>query len=200
MLVFDARDWNAAKGQTAILTGSRKEIELHVSCTKEVRLLGVSEGKKIPLHSGTTFRVRAKAEGFDSLILVGTGQTEYGYSLRDIARQDGEPIDHENPPAAPMPGQDNLLLAMRRIMQEEMRRNRAPVMDPEDLPWSTRYEVDEDDFEFEEEMHSRSQQQQQTEPGTTPPAGAVEPASPGDASASPQEPREPLAQPPLAAE
>jgi hypothetical protein len=51
-----------------------------------------------------------------------------------------------------MPGQDNLLLAVRRILRAEADRNRPPVMDPEDLPWADRYVIDEDDERFEEEL------------------------------------------------
>ena len=190
MLVFDATEWQAGKGREKIALSEIHQIEISVSCTQDVQLFGVSEDKTVPLKIGREFRIRCKTKGFLHLELKGKPQVEFGYRIRTIERQDGEPLNSDNPPDPPMPGQDNLLLQMRRIMNENMRRDRPPVLEPEGLgPFGTRYEVDEDDYRFEEDIAFEAQQAREqsevSDPPEPPPPAAAEP---------PPEPPEPPSQ------
>lgn len=194
---FDATEWSLGSETTVLPL----ELEVHhhvqvrVSCSKEVTLLGVCEEKEIPLQSGQTFRFRGQLRNFQALALRGTGKTVYGYSFKEIPRQDGEALSDEKPASPPLPGNDNLLLSMRRLMQQEHRRNMPPVCDPEtDLP--DRYTIEDDDFRFEEEIAQElasSQQNPQavtvqaSEPPQNGPAAAAEPPTQG--SSEPGEPK-----------
>lgn len=183
---FNAEEWNAAKGTRKIELSAVHFIEITVSCSKAVQLLGVRGDKKVPFQSGNSFRFRGKVQGFDYLELKGTGQTEFGWRLRELPRQDGEPLNHDNPPAPPMPGNENMLLAMRRIFQQELRRNRSPVMEPEDLP--DRYSIDDDDWEFEEELAERLQAERQAREAEA--SNRPEPPAPGTPATPSQRPAE----------
>lgn len=154
MQVFN-ENWKAAKGETRISLDARHHIQIQVSCTQDVQLLGLRGKEEIPLKIGREFRIRAQTKGFDALVLKGA--TEYGYSVLDIPRQDGEPLNDDNPPAPPMPGANNLIAQMQRLMRDEFNRHRPPVLDPEDLPWQERYVIDDDDYDFEEEIFASKQ-------------------------------------------
>lgn len=150
---FD-HDWNSSK-QPVTFEPEKGRTEITVSCAKPVELRGVREdGSSVLLHSGTSFRLVATFRSYPSVVLRSQANTEFGYRVRHDPRQDGEPLNHDNPPAPPLPGNDNMLLQVKRIIQDEMRRNRPPVLDPEDLPFSNRYMVDEDDERFEEELYA----------------------------------------------
>lgn len=149
---FNAENWASSKEPVSFDPEPGKT-EVRVSCSKPVEIRGIKpDGSSVLLHSGTSFRLVATFRSFSSVVLRGSGKTEFGYSILHDARQDGEPIDHRDPPAPPMPGADNLLLQVKRIIQNEMRANRPPVLEPEDLPFANRYMVDDDDERFEEEL------------------------------------------------
>jgi hypothetical protein len=128
------------------------QYRIEVNSLDPVDLRGLRDGEWVLLHTGPRWGISPKFLGFESLRLSSSTGIEYGFKCRQIFRQDGEPLNDDNPPAPPMPGQDNLLLAVRRILRAEAERNRPPVMDPEDLPWADRYVIDEDDERFEEEL------------------------------------------------
>lgn len=159
MLEFNADEWSVAKGSRKIELTERHYLEVRVSCTKMVTVYGVSGQKKVPLQSGTQFRCRARTTGFTHVEIKGTGQTEFGYTTRQIPIQDGEPLTHEKPAAPPLPSATNLVAQIARTIRQEMRYQRDPVMEPEDHPFATRYEVDDDDFEFEEDIVERTRRE-----------------------------------------
>lgn len=198
MLVYDAENWNAAKGKKKIEIEPCHHIEVRVSSTKDVQVLGVRSSEEIPLKIGREFKLKAKARGFDAIILKGTGQTQYGFMIVHHARRDQDATSPDNPPAPPMPGANNLIAQMRQVAQQEMARNRMPVMDPEDLPFSNRYLVDDDDYDFEEELVEKarlaSQQQDEAEPG----GETLEPETEPQPLAAPEAPPQPGEELPVA--
>lgn len=154
MLVYNA-EWKAGRGTRLLDLQLPGEAVIQVSSVKPVTLQALRDGSWVPLHTGTTFKVSAKFESFEKARLVGTGQSEYGYRCHLMVRQNGEPLDDADPPAPPMPGEGaNMLLKIRAMMREEFKRNRTPILEPEDLPFANRYEVEWDDERFEEDLLS----------------------------------------------
>lgn len=149
MRVFDA-SWQYGEGtlELELPPVARAYLVVQVSCTEPVTLLGMREGKAIPLQTGPQWRARIKASDFEAFAL--SGSVPFGYSVQARELQDGDPINDEDPPAAPMPGADNLVAQFHRMLRDNARRNAAPYMDPEELPFSTRYEVEDND-RFEED-------------------------------------------------
>lgn len=185
MQVFNAHLLTTSKGSVQIPLDEKHSILLQVASLKDVKLYGLSEGKKVLLKAGQAIRLRFKTQGFHTLELKGTGETEFTYQIEERNMHDGEPLDDENPPAVPMPKAGNLLLEMRALIDNEAARTRTPILDPEDLPWAERYVIDDDDMDFEEEIHARSlasQQKPKVEdpepplPLTTPPQAGPEDA------------------------
>lgn len=198
MLVFDANEWRVGRGKVQVEASSRHQIEVCVSCTQDVQLLGLCEKAETPLKVGREFRVRAQTKGFDALVLKGKPNCEFGYRVRMIERQDGERVDRSDPPAPPMPSNNNLLLQIKNLVNQEMRRNSTPVLEPEDLPWADRYSVEDDDYRFEEDLF---QSKQNPEPGDgqegAPEAQTSQPPVP---EGQPRGEEPPLDDPKLAAE
>lgn len=155
MLVYDAFEWRKGVGKTVVPSTNVHQVEILVSCSKEVQVFGMCKGEAIPLKVGKEFRFKAKALGFESFVLSGTGQTEYGFRVKELARQDGEPLNADNPPAPPLPRSDNLVQKLHSIMRENARRQRLPVLEPDSDFFSMRYAIEEDDGEFEEEIIER---------------------------------------------
>lgn len=158
MQAYKAHEWQAASKETRLELDTRHSIQVQVSCNQDVQLLGVREKAEIPLKVGREFRVKMASEGFEAIILRGTDKITYGYCLKEMPRQDGEPLNNLNPPSPPLPGDDNLLLQIRNIARQEMMRTRMPNLDPEDLPFFDRYEIPEDEDELFEEEIIQSQQ------------------------------------------
>lgn len=153
MLVFEAEDYHVGKGTVLRdIDLIVSEIEVSVSCTSDVHLTAVSGKKRVLLQTGQAYRFRGRLLGFQRLELKGAPGVEFAYRIRPIDRQVGEPLDDRNPPSVPMPQADNLLLQMRKLFQEDLKARRPPVMEPEDLAFASRYEVDDDDLAFEEEI------------------------------------------------
>lgn len=184
-------EWLVSKATKKIPTSNAHQLEISVSCTQDVQLFGVRGSEKVPLKIGREWRFKTRVKGFDRLELKGKPAVEYGYRVVSRPVQDGEPLNSDNPPAVPLDTGDNLLLQVKRLMRDEFNRNRSPVLEPEDLPWASRYEIDDDDFDFEEEIHSS---QQKSEPAqnpdpdpeaTQPPLAAAEPPPQSDGTTSP---------------
>lgn len=149
---FDLYAWKVGKNRLARPLGARCAVTLKVSCTAAVQVRLVQGSEEVPIKTGSEFTIRFKTREAEQLIIEGTKDVEYGYSLELRDLQDGDPINDQDPPAPPMPGNSNLLLQMRNIMRQEMRRSQQPVFDPEDLPGAGRYEIDDEDYYFEEEI------------------------------------------------
>ena len=176
---YNSYEWQLGKNKTAIAVENRHQIEIRVSCTQDVQVLGVRGSEEIPIKIGRDFRFKAKTEGFEKLVLKGKPSTEYGYSVREISRQDAEALNDDNPPAPPMPGANNLIAQMRRIAAEEARANRTPVLEPEDLPFGDKYVIEEDDYDFEEEIFaSRQKEEEDKRRDAADPPPADPPAAP----------------------
>lgn len=168
---YNIEEWQRAVGKTTIDVEERHYIQIQVSCSQDVQVFGVSKEAEIPLKIGREFKFKAKTAGLDQVIIKGKPATPYGLCIKHRAIQDGDPIDHENPPSPPIPGEGNMLLKIRSIMQQQARNNRQPVLEPEDLPFATRYEIEDDDDRFEEEIIASMQNSQHNneptgEPGT----------------------------------
>lgn len=172
MLEFNAHDWKVAeKKVTFDLDEATCFVQVRVSSTQAVTLYGVRGKARIPLQSGPQYRCRAKVEAFDALELE--AEVAFGYTFDILERQDGEPIDHENPPAIPMPSPKNLVQQFQQMMRDQARRKRLPIAEPEDLPGSARYAIEDEDFDFEEEIF---QSQQNPEPENRPNEAQSEPS------------------------
>lgn len=187
MQAFD-ENWTAEEGKTEIDLGEKAQVQINVSCTQDVQVLGVRGQEKIPLKIGREYRFKVRTGSFEKLIIQGKPKTPYGLRIQYFEMQDGEPINDDNPPAPPMPGADNLLLQMRQIVQAEMKRNSSPVLDPEDLPFASRYEVDDEDYDFEEEILLASQQSAEADGETDPPVAEPQPHSAAEPPADGEEP------------
>lgn len=189
MQVFD-NEWASTKDPVTWECLPNSQSEVRVSCTSNVELRGIrDDGTSVLLHAGSVFRITAYFRGYRELLLRGSGD-EFGYRVRQIPRQDGEPLNKDNPPAPPVPGNDNLLLQVRRIMRAEFDRNRAPYLDPEDFPQAGRYEIEDDDYLFEEEIGQQrlAEREREAQPASQP--------DPGPSSDLPtQEPSQPPAAP-----
>lgn len=190
MLEFNAHDWKVAKKSVEIpLDETIQFVQIRVSCIENVTLYGLFGKTKVPLQNGPQYRCRAKVQNFEALRLEVKSDIEFGYTFDQLPRQDGEPIDHENPPALEMPGATNMVAQIQSMIRAEAKRNRLPVGEPEDLPGSGRYDIEEDDYEFEEELIERRKadlvSKQKTEPKT---GGTLEPGEPGDPPPAPEAP------------
>ncbi len=148
--------WLASSAPISISTDLAAYIEIRVSSAKDCQLFGLRDKTKIPLKIGREFRIRCRTKNFDSLLLSGTGKTSFGYTINQAPLQNGEALNSDNPPSPPIPNSDNLVLQMRNLIDSNNRHSRMPVLDPEELPFSTRYEVDEPDdgseIMFEEDI------------------------------------------------
>lgn len=184
-------EWLVSKATTKIPISSAHQLEISVSCAQDVQLFGVRGSEKIPLKIGREWRFKTKVKGFDRFELKGKTATDYGYRVVSRPIQDGEPLNSDNPPAVPLDTGDNLLLQVKRLMRDEFNRNRSPVLEPEELPWATRYEVEEDDYDFEEELlasKQKSSPNQNPDPdaeATQPPPAAAEPPPQSEDATSP---------------
>lgn len=163
MPVFNAQEWEAKKGTIAFAVTPRHMVDIWVSCTKEVQVLGVRDQTEIPLKSGTTFRFLGKLEGYEKVKVKGTGQTQYGIKVIETPLQNGEDISDERPPVIPVPEPSNLLLKMRQMSRAHHVASRMPVLEPEDGPSFRSYEFDDDDdVLFEEEAFAKRQEERKT--------------------------------------
>lgn len=166
MLVFDG-SWNVGKREIKVKIPPHASVKVRYSSTKQIQVLGVRSGKKIPLEIGLQGQFKAKAKGFEEVIIRGTGETEFGYSVDIQERQLGEPLNDDDPPAIPLKQPDNLVQAIMRQANEFNRQFRHARLEPEDLPGANRHMIDDDDWDFEEELvarHSSSQQKEEQEP------------------------------------
>lgn len=194
MLEFDG-DWRSSVSLVERPVPASQEVEVRVSCAKVVSLYGRFEGGKwVMLHSEAgSWRVRAKFN-FDHLRLQGDGKHEFGYRFRDMDRTGAEPVDDSRPADPPLPGKDNILLQVRRIMRQEFERNRAPYLEPEELPYGDRYVIDEDDERFEEEI--AAEQRRETKPRPKSPGlGGSEPLAESDQEEKATDPPEKVEKP-----
>lgn len=176
-------DWKAHKGTLKIdLFEPRNRIKVKVASSKEVKMFGVRGKEKVPLKIGAEFRFAEVLGGFDRLLLIGTGDTEFGYSVSVMPFR-AEEIDPTEPASPPLPNANaNMLLQIKRLFEEENRRNRIPVFDPEDLPGASRYDIDDEDgVLFEEDIWQRAQdkkreqEEKRAEEATQPPTTPVDP-------------------------
>lgn len=163
MQAFKSSDWQAVEKTYELEVYPRHFVEAQVSCTQTVTLQGVlvletDNGEteiKVPLMSGNQFRFKETVSGFVRLIFQ--AEVPFGLRLIDRPKQDGEPLTHENPPPPPLPGADNLVARIQRIMRDQANASRPPRLDPEDMPLARRYMVADDDEDFEEEMLAKAQ-------------------------------------------
>lgn len=203
MRVFNADEWHVGMGVVSIETAPVQSLDLSVSCTEAVEVYGMREGAEhaVLLHvtkGSETFR--AKFKGFVSIDLYGPDKVEFGYRAITRVMQDGEPIDHENPPAPPAPNPKNMLAQIRQLMRDEFTRNRLHLLEPEELPFADRYLVDEDDYDFEEERGAKAlaARKRKREENVTPPSS--EPPVEGEAENPPAPPNRTPPQPQLSSE
>lgn len=160
MPVFDGEEWQAGHGDVEIEVTSRHMVDVQVSCTKTVQLLGVpgTPGTSaVVLKTGTEWRFRGPVKNFEKIVIRGTGQTPFGFRIDHSPRQHGEPLSDERPPVVDLPEPSNLVAKMRRMAQDHHRFSRMPVLEPEDGPSFARYEYeDEDELDFEEEAYEKA--------------------------------------------
>ena len=167
MLVYDSGEWTVGKNKVTVDLGEIHQVEVKVSCLQDVQMLGLRQAKgktikleKVPLKVGREFTERMKLKGFHAIELVGKKNVNYGFRITEIPRQDGEPLNNDNPPEVPMPGADNLVAQFHNMMRENARQN-SLLLEPEDLPFGEKYVVDDDDHEFEEDIFQRLQEESQ---------------------------------------
>lgn len=162
MREFDS-EWQATKGSFEFEVSEAHQVDLWVSCTKKVQVLGLpaEKGKAaVVLKSGEEFRFRAPLYGFRKVIVQGTGETPFGLRARHSPRQPDEVIDPEPAKVLSLPEPSNLVAKMRRLAAEHHRFNRMPVLEPEEGASFGRYEFDdEDEVLFEEEAFAKSQEE-----------------------------------------
>lgn len=155
MQVFDEK-WQLATSPVKIETPGDTQITLRATGTKDVEVYGVPEGKKasVPLKIGRELTVRIRSTAFSAVTLK--SEEPFGYAFETRSMQRADPLNDDDPPAPPLPGADNLVAQVHRMMRDNARRNRDPYLDPEALPWQNRYTLEEDDEElFEEELAAR---------------------------------------------
>lgn len=174
MQVFDD-GWASSVGPVQFEPQQGGQTTVHVSCTDPVELRGVREdGSTVLLHAGTSFRLVASFRSYVGCLLRSRNEVEFGYKVAFDPRQQGEPLNDDNPPSPPMPGANNILAQVRRMMRQEFDRQRMPLLDPENLPFADRYSIDDDDEDFEEEIaasqaNERREEQRRGGSQTTPP-------------------------------
>ena len=157
---FNAQEWASTKSKVEWeISDGHREYEITVTSQAPVQLRGImlDSGDHHLLRSGADWRLRLRATGYDLLCLTSPSGKEFGYRVREITRQAGEPINHDDPPAAPMPA-NNLLSQIRNMMRDEFQRSQGRLLEPEQLPFANRYEVDDDDELFEEEIYAAHQE------------------------------------------
>lgn len=154
--------WVVAKGQVVVDLVGVDWIKIAWSCTKPVQVQGVRGEEKIPLQTNPQGQLRAKAKGFRQVILKGTGETPFGYSLRVAEASKAKEVDHSDPPAIPLPQPSNLI---QYLQQESRRMNQmfGRRLEPEQLPGASRYEIEDDDWAFEEELFASPKQTRDTD-------------------------------------
>lgn len=155
MQVYKASEWRVAEGSAKIFIHPVTNVDVEVSCFEKMRLSGVCDGAIVPLKCGENFRYRAKLKGFTQLLLE-CEDPKFHFGYRDVSKQlhDGEPMNHDDPPAPPLPA-NNLLAQIREAVNKEAKLIRPPTLEPEDdLP--NPYEVDDDDERFEEDIHAEN--------------------------------------------
>lgn len=212
MQAYNASEWNAYDGEKKIQITRRHMVDLEVSSTSQIQVLGLrkEEGHSpVVLKSGKSFRFRCPLVGFDEIIIKPTLKEEYGLKIVHSPRQIGEQNSGERAPVASLPEPTNLVQQMRRLAAAHHSHNRMPVLEPEDGPSFGRYEYDDDqELMFEEEAieaaqakkaaaKKKAQEQRKEATSTTPPQTAggetpsatTEPTPPsGDQSPPPTQP------------
>lgn len=160
---FDGSEWRHAKGEVVIEVTPRHMVDISVSCTKPVQVLGVpgtSGVSAVVLRTGSEFRFRGPVKNFAKIVIRGTGETPFGLRVIHSPRQNGEPLSDEKPPVIDLGEPSNLVAKMRRMAADAHRFRRMPVLEPEDGPSLNRYEVDDDaELLFEEEWLEQRQQE-----------------------------------------
>lgn len=159
MLAFDANDWHVISEPKKFPLENIAEVQVFIQSEGVVALYGLQKKKRILLKNGSWIREKIQLKGFDAIEIVTNGH-ETTYRISEIDRRSEDLNNGEKVVSAPMPEPNNLLVQMRRIMREEMKRGQLPVLDPEDLPFSTRYEIDDDDEMFEEELYASQQERE----------------------------------------
>lgn len=151
---YRSDEWQAIKGEFYLPLTERHMVDLWISCTETVQVLGVLDGEKRLLKSGKEFRFRGQVKGFASLEV--TSNAPFGLKVRHVPLQVGEYNSGERSPVVSLPEPSNLLLKMRQMQREHHVQSRMPVLDPDDFGTFGRYEV-EDDQEclFEEEAYEK---------------------------------------------
>jgi hypothetical protein len=205
--VYNADQWAVSKGQIKVpFDQFRHYVKIEVTSQKPVTVFGLRGEEEIPLQTGVSVSAKILTEGWDALIVKGTGQTPFGFQIHSTARQDGEEINDDDPPAVPLPNNSNLLLQLRNALREEGNRHTFRL-EPEDLPGAARYAIDDEDYDFEEDILARRQQQaaevaaeaanaKKRSPSSSPANSEVENSSaeassePEDQTSAPEAPRD----------
>lgn len=187
MRVFDG-SWSISDGHVRLELTPGECLEIEVSGGASVRLSGVREDEEVLLHQAEEFKVRIAETGFQEAHLICSDP--FAYRCKAVRVQDGEPLNNENPPDPPLPGADNLVAQFHRLVKENARRDAAPYLDPEDLPFGNRYVVDEENEDFEEEVvfkfeaRKKAETEEASEEEPDPAAAAAEPPPDGDEAQS----------------
>ena len=156
---YDLKKWSRATGETRLRAEPKQRVSIRAASSKPLRISRLDGDRKIPIRSGCEVELVCSTEDCEVFAIDGTGKTVYGYSFETVQLQEAEPINHDDPPAVPAPGNSNLILQMRQLFQEQMAATRLPVLEPEDSPFAGRYELDEaDDLLFEEEIAEQARQ------------------------------------------
>lgn len=160
MPVFDAYEWESVEAEKVIDITRRHMVDIQVSCTELVHVFGLREEADhdpVRLQIGRQFRFRQVLRGFDQVRIAAA--KPFGLRVIHSPRQDGEEISTEKPPVVSLPEPGNLVLKMRQMARAHHMQNRAPVLEPEDGPSFSRYEVDDDDeLLFEEEAFEQAKE------------------------------------------
>lgn len=149
MREFNFEDISTAKGRQRIPLSGKTRVNLKITSQRPVQLFAMRGGEAHFLETGTDFTFKAQLLFYDALVLKGTGQTAYHYRLGTKDLQQGEPLDHESPPAPPLPGADNLVAQFNRMLRDQ---SKVPYLEPEEFHMADRYLIDEEDERFEEEI------------------------------------------------
>jgi hypothetical protein len=157
---FNSNEWYPKKGKVTLQTTARHMVDIWVSCSKTVKVFGLSEKGATLLKSGEEFRFRGQVKGFEKIVIEGTGQTPFGLKVRQSALQDGEPNSGEKAPVISLPEPSNLLQQINRMQREHHAARRMAVLEPEEGDaFFNRHVLDDDeDFLFEEELLAKAQE------------------------------------------
>lgn len=167
MLEFKASEWTREKEFEWAPCTNRVQYHIEVNGETNVELAGKvsQDGEWVTLRSGAHMNFKPKFEGFSFLRLK--SPKAFSMRLRHIARQNGEPINHENPPAPPMPGANNLVAQFQRMLKDHAKARRGNMLEPDGLP--SLYEMDEDDGLWEEDMHEMQDNSESSPPSSSDP-------------------------------